>query len=61
MGNARAVKYLRALKKIAEWLRKDFDKASRSDIERLVKKVETADYSPWTKRDHKITLKVFYR
>ncbi|RLG70969.1 MAG: hypothetical protein DRO11_05300 [Methanobacteriota archaeon] len=42
-------------------LGKDFDKATKEDIERLVKRLERSDYSAWTKHDYKVALKRFYR
>jgi len=61
LSEARVVKYLQSLRKIAEWLGKDFDKATKEDIERLVKRLERSDYSAWTKHDYKVALKRFYR
>jgi site-specific recombinase XerD len=57
----RIVKYMRYLRKIAERLGKDFDSATREDIERVVNYIERSDYSPWTKHDYKVTLKRFYK
>jgi len=61
LSEARVVKYLQSLRKIAEWLGKDFDKATKEDIERFVKRLERSDYSAWTKHDYKVALKRFYR
>lgn len=61
LSKARITKYVLTLRKIAEWLKKDFDEAGREDIERLVRRLEQSDYSPWTKHDYKVTLKRFYK
>jgi len=61
LSKARIAKYVLTLRRLAEWLRKDFDKAGREDVERLVNRLERSDYSPWTKHDYKVTLKRFYK
>ena len=45
----RVAKYVMHLKRLADWLRKDFDQATKPDIENLVHRIETSDYSAWTK------------
>jgi site-specific recombinase XerD len=61
LSKARISKYVYTLRKIAEWLDKDFDAADRGDIERLVTQLERSDYSPWTKHDYKVAIKRFYK
>jgi site-specific recombinase XerD len=61
LGKARIVKYLGHLRRIAEWLGKDLEGATRQDIERLVYRIETSEYSPWTKMDYKVIIKRFYK
>lgn len=61
LGNPRITKYLNHLKLIAEKLKKDFDKATKEDIEKLVYEIETSNYSPWTKMDYRVIIKRFYR
>jgi len=61
LSKGRVAKYVLTMKKIAEWLKKDFDEATREDIEKLVQKLERSDYSAWTKHDYKVALKRFYR
>jgi site-specific recombinase XerD/ribosomal protein L40E len=60
LGKARVVKYLQSLKKLAEWFEKDFDKADKADVERVVNLLERSEYSAWTKHDYKVALKRFY-
>jgi site-specific recombinase XerD len=55
------VKYVLTLRKIAERLKKDFDVASKLDIERYVNWLERSEYSAWTKHDYKVALKRFYK
>ena len=61
LGKSRITKYVYTLRKIAEWLDKDFDKANRNDIEELVNIIERKDYSAWTKHDYKVAIKRFYK
>ncbi len=58
---ARALFYIEKLPKIALALGKDFDQATRDDIERIVKDLETSDYAAWTKAGYRITIKKFYQ
>ena len=58
---ARVIKYLFHLTRIAELLSKDFDKASKKDIERVIAEIERREYSPWTKKDFRSILKRFYK
>lgn len=57
----RTLFYLNKLNKIAKWLGKDFDKATKRDIENIAETVNKEDYSVWTKSGYKITLKLFYK
>ncbi len=57
----RVEKYLGHLKHIASLLQKDFTLVTKSDVEKLTRVIEQSDYSEWTKRDLRITLKKFYR
>jgi site-specific recombinase XerD len=59
--HGRMRKYIYILRKIAEWLGKDFDKAEVEDIKRVVAIIEMKDFSEWTKHDYKVSLKKFYR
>ncbi|MEM3012579.1 MAG: tyrosine-type recombinase/integrase [Candidatus Hadarchaeales archaeon] len=57
----RTEKYLTALLKMATMLKRDFEQAGREDIARVVRSIESSNYSEWTKHDYKVTLKKFYR
>lgn len=61
LSKARITKYVLSLKKIAKWLGKNFDEASKDDIEQLVNNLERTDYSAWTKHDYKVIIKRFYK
>jgi len=58
---ARVEKYAGHLKQIALAMDTDFRSATRKDIERFIHSIHVSDYSEWTKRDFRITLKKFYR
>ena len=61
LGIARQIKYLSTLRRIASLLNKPFEEATKDDIIDFVARMEQQDYSEWTKRDYKITLKRFYK
>ncbi|MCK4444440.1 MAG: tyrosine-type recombinase/integrase, partial [Thermoplasmata archaeon] len=61
IGNARTVRYLHDLSKLAVSLRKSLEKATKKDIEDVVGKMESSDYSPRTKLDFKASVKRFYK
>lgn len=62
IGKARVVKYTQTLKQLALWLKKDFERATKQDIEKVVISIQQrSDYSEWTKKDFNVTLKKFYK
>ena len=61
IGVPRVARFLGVLKSFAEVLGKDFDRAVRSDIERLVRVIQERPYAPWTKVSYKAMLKRFYK
>ncbi|MGQ0791286.1 MAG: tyrosine-type recombinase/integrase [Nitrosopumilaceae archaeon] len=61
LSAGRMARYAWILKNLAKWLMIDFDKAEKKDIERLVIKIETAEYKPFTKQLYKVTIKKFYK
>ncbi len=61
MGKARARRYIIVLKHLAQYLNKDFDKAKKSDIERVMGIILQRDLSPNTKKTYKVMLKRFYK
>ncbi len=61
IGSARVLRYLNDLPKLATLLEKDFDKASKQDIENVLSAMEKTDYAPRTKLDFKVTVKKFYK
>ena len=57
----RVLFYLIRLDMLAKYLKKDFDKATRKDIKRLVGFINTKpDYSAETKHDYKVAIRRFY-
>ncbi len=57
----RIQKYIYTLRRIASWLRKDFDNSTTEDIKNIVAEVEKTSFKDWTKHDYKVCLKKFYR
>ena len=48
-------------RKVAEWLGKDFDKATKDDLKRVVAMINTSSFTEWTKYDYKRSIKKFFR
>jgi len=62
LSEARILKYLQTLLLISRISKKSLDKATRDDILRTVESIERhREWSVWTKRDFKVTLKKFYK
>ena len=61
LSKPRVAYYLNRLSKIAAWIRKDFKKVSKKDIERVMRKINQMDYTEWTKKDYRVTLKKFFK
>jgi len=61
LSKARVIYYLNRLSMIATWIRKDFNKAVKKDIEEVMRKINQMDYTEWTKKDYRVTLKKFYK
>lgn len=61
LGEARIKKYRFILINLSKMLGKDFDKATKDDIQALVIKIEKSSYADWTKSDYKVTIKKFYK
>jgi len=57
----RVQKYAFILRKIAEWLGKDFDKATEEDLKKIVAIINTSPFTNWTKYDYKRSIKKFFR
>jgi site-specific recombinase XerD len=61
LSKARISKYFDVLGRIAIWLNKPFQQVRKEDIMNLVQRIESSDYSGWTKHDYKVVIKIFYR
>ena len=61
LSKPRIIRYLTTLRLLAGYLKKDFDKATKRDIEKLVKIIQERDSSVETKRLFKVMLKRFYK
>lgn len=60
LSTLRIVFYLNRLYNIARWVDKEFEKVDREDLQMLLIRIQQMDYSPRTKRDHKIAIRKFY-
>ncbi len=58
---ARVLKHLYELKILAELFGKEFNKASKQDVMKVVGEIERMDRSESTKRDYKILIRKFFR
>ncbi|MEM4368438.1 MAG: site-specific integrase [Candidatus Anstonellales archaeon] len=62
ISKPRRIRLIGSLRLIAEKMNKDFDKATKEDLKKIVAEIEERkDYSPWTKHSYKIILKKFYK
>lgn len=57
----RVQKYAFILRKVAEWLGKDFDSVTEDDLKRVVATINTSQFTEWTKYDYKRSIKKFFR
>ena len=61
LSKARVIKYIYYLIKVAQWLGRDFETASRSDIESVVSKIQASPYVDFSKMELRLTLRKFYK
>jgi len=57
----RILKYFEILRVFAKQINKDFDKATKQDVEKYVLELHSKPLSPWTKLTHRAILKRFYK
>ena len=57
---ARAERYVFLLKQMAEILKKEFGKAGKEDIVRIIQEIEKKGYTEWTKQFYRVALKKFF-
>ena len=60
-GKLRVVKCMYCVRLLAQWLGKDFSKATKTDLIRLVTDIDSKNYAEYTRYDFKIVLKMFYK
>ncbi len=60
-GKLRVVKCMYCVRFLAQWLNKDFSKATKTDLIRLVTEIDSKNYSEYTRYDFKVVLKMFYK
>ena len=61
LSKGRVVKYLYYMLRLAKWMRRDFAAANLGDIRRVVGKIETSTYVPFSKMELKMVLRKFYK
>jgi len=61
LSKPRIIYYLNRLIRISDWIVTPFDTATRKDIENVMRQINRTDYTEWTRKDFKVTLKKFFR
>jgi len=61
LSETRVRKYRYTVRTISKMLKKPFSVVTRKDLEGLLIRINRSDYSEWTKRDYKVTLRKFWR
>jgi len=61
LSKARIAKLLQHMVKLSLIFQKPFVKATKEDVMKLVERIETENYSDWTKRDYKVVLRKFFK
>jgi len=61
LSKPRLIKYAHTLLQISRLINKPLSEVRKIDIARVVKEIESRDYSDWTKRDYKIVIKRFFK
>jgi len=54
-------KYAYILRKVAEWMGKDFESATEDHLKRVITMINTSPFTDWTKYDYKRSIKKFFR
>jgi len=60
IGYGKISRYTEDLQKIALFLKKDFDKCKKEDIEKLFIAFEERDYTEWTKYGYRVLIRKFF-
>lgn len=62
LSKSRISKYLNVIHRIAKWKPdKPFKDLNKKDVEKVISKLESTNYSEWTKHDYKVLFKRFYQ
>lgn len=61
LSKPRVIYYLNRLSVIGIWIKKDLHKATKKDIEHIMRKINQMHYTEWTKKDYRVSLKKFYK
>jgi integrase/recombinase XerD len=57
----RVIYYLNRLSMVATWIKTDFERTTRKDVEDVMGKINRMDYTEWTKKDYRVALKKFFK
>lgn len=61
LSKARILRYCTVLRQFSKILNKDFDKAKKEDLARVISEIQSKDYSEWTKHTYKVLIRRFYK
>lgn len=61
LSKPRIAKYLDSLRTVEKIIKKPFREVNKTDLEAFLNEINNRKYSVWTKRDFKLTIKIFYR
>lgn len=61
LSKGRAVRFTYYMIRLAEWLPCEFEEADLATIKALVSRIEASDYVPFSKMEHKLALRRFYK
>ena len=61
LSKGRAARFAYYLAKLGEWLPCEFDEADIPVMKRLVARIEASEYVPFSKMEHKLALRKFYK
>ena len=61
ISDSRLIRYIQILTRTAKFLNKNFNKATKDDMIKVIGDIENQNYSDWTKHTYKTIIKKFYK
>ena len=61
ISKGRAARFMYYVAKLGEWLPCEFEEADLATTKQLVSRIEASDYVPFSKMEHKLALRRFYK